>query len=133
MFWPSNLAVFYPHPENTLALWQVMLAAAFLVAITLLVFALRRTRPYLLVGWLWYLSMLLPVIGIVEVGLQGHADRYTYLPQIGLYVAVTWIAADLSISLRVHRKILAATAIIIIATLTACAWKQTSYWRNSET
>ncbi len=133
MFWPAKLAVFYPHPENHLALWQVVLAAAFLVAITLLVFALRRTRPYLLVGWLWYLSMLLPVIGIVEVGLQGHGDRYTYLPQIGLYIAITWLVADLSVSLRFHRKILAPAGTIIVTALTACAWKQTSYWRNSET
>ncbi|HEV2045786.1 MAG TPA: tetratricopeptide repeat protein [Chthoniobacterales bacterium] len=133
MFWPAKLAVFYPHPENHLALWQVVFAAAFLVAITLLVFALRRARPYLLVGWLWYLSMLLPVIGFVEVGLQGHADRYTYLPQIGLYIAITWLVADLSVSLRFHRKILAAAAIIIVTALTARAWKQTSYWRNSET
>jgi protein O-mannosyl-transferase len=133
MFWPANLAVFYPHPEDRLAVWQVVLATAFLVAITLLVFALRRTRPYLLVGWLWYLLMLLPVIGIVEVGLQGHADRYTYLPQIGLYVAITWLVADLLVSFRFHRKILAAAAIIIVTALTACSWKQTSYWRNSET
>ena len=113
--------------------WQVVLAAAFLVAITLLVFTLRRTRPYLLVGWLWYLSMLVPVIGIVEVGLQGHADRYTYLPQIGLYIAITWLVADLSVSLRFRRKILAAAAIILVAALGVCAGKQTSYWRNSET
>ena len=133
MFWPADLAVFYPHPENHLALWQVVLATAFLVAITLLVFALRRMRPYLLVGWLWYLSMLLPVIGIVEVGLQGHADRYTYLPQIGLYIAIAWLVADLSASFRFRRKILAATAIIMVMALSACAWKQTSHWRNSET
>ena len=133
MFWPADLAVFYPHPENHLAFWQVVLATAFLVAVTLVVFALRRTRPYLLVGWLWYLSMLVPVIGIVEVGLQGHADRYTYLPQIGLYIAITWLVADLSFSLRSHRRVLVAAAIIVIAALTACAWKQTCYWRNSET
>jgi protein O-mannosyl-transferase len=133
MFWPADLAVFYPHPENHLALWQALLASAFLVAVTLVVFALRRTRPYLLVGWLWYLSMLVPVIGIVEVGLQGHADRYTYLPQIGLYIAITWLVADLSFSLRFHRRVLVGAAIIVIAALTACAWKQTSYWRNSET
>jgi Flp pilus assembly protein TadD len=132
MFWPADLAVFYPHPENHLALWQVVLATAFLVAVTLVGFALRRTRPYLLVGWLWYLSMLVPVIGIVEVGLQGHADRYTYLPQVGLYIAITWLVADLSFSLRFHRRVLVAAAIIVIAALTACAWKQTSYWRNSE-
>ncbi|HUE50180.1 MAG TPA: hypothetical protein VMQ39_03870, partial [Candidatus Dormibacteraeota bacterium] len=85
IFWPANLAVFYPHPDDRLRLWQVALAAGVLIAISWIVFALRKTHPYLLVGWLWYLIMLLPVIGIVEVGLQGHADRYTYLPQVGLY------------------------------------------------
>src|SRR5260370_5549320 len=82
MFWPANFAVFYPHPDDHLAFWQVALAAAFLIAITWVVFALRRSRPYLLVGWLWYLVMLLPVIGIVEVGLQGHPDRSTYFPHL---------------------------------------------------
>jgi protein O-mannosyl-transferase len=133
MLWPANLAVFYPHPENQLAIWQVCLAAAFLIAITVLVFALRQTRPYLLVGWLWYLWMLVPVIGIVEVGLQGHADRYTYLPQIGLYLAITWLVADLWVSLRYRTEILIAGAVIVIAALSACAWKQTAYWQNGET
>ena len=95
IFWPTNLTVFYPHPEDTLPLWQIAGAAALLVAITWISFVLRRSRPYLLVGWLWYLVMLLPVIGIVEVGLQGHADRYTYLPHVGLYIALTWLIADL--------------------------------------
>jgi tetratricopeptide (TPR) repeat protein len=133
MFWPANLAVFYPHPDNHLALWQVALAAAFLVATTWVVFSLRRSRPYLLVGWLWYLIMLLPVIGIVEVGLQGHADRYTYLPQVGLYIALTWFVADISASLRHRKEILATAGSAVVITLNLCAWKQTTYWRNSET
>jgi tetratricopeptide (TPR) repeat protein len=132
MFWPARLAVFYPHPEDHLTIWHVGLALAFLIAITALVFALRKTRPYLLVGWLWYLTMLLPVIGIVQVGLQGHADRYTYLPQIGLYIGLTWLIADLLASFRYRRQILATASMIVIAVLSACAWKQTSYWRNSE-
>src|SRR5205823_6613524 len=73
MFWPTGLAVFYPHPGDRLAIWQVALALGLLIAITGLTFIYRKTRPYLLVGWLWYLVMLLPVIGIVQVGLQGHA------------------------------------------------------------
>src|SRR6266403_91 len=133
MFWPANLAVFYPHPDDHLALWQVMLAAAFLIAMTWVAFTLRRNRPYLLVGWLWYLIMLLPVIGIVEVGLQGHADRYTYLPHVGLYVALTWFVADLSISLPHCREILFAAGTTIVLVLSLCAWKQTTYWWNSET
>ena len=133
MFWPANLAVFYPHPDDHLALWQVMLAAAFLIAMTWVAFTLRRNRPYLLVGWLWYLIMLLPVIGIVEVGLQGHADRYTYLPQVGLYIALTWLAGDISASLRYRKEILATVGIGTVIVLSACAWKQTTYWQNSET
>jgi Flp pilus assembly protein TadD len=133
MFWPADLAVFYPHPDDRLALWQVTLAAAFLIAITWVVFALRRGRPYLLVGWLWYLIMLLPVIGIVEVGLQGHADRYTYLPQVGLYIALTWLAADVARPLPYRKEILATLGTAIVIVLSGCAWKQTTYWRNSET
>src|SRR5881227_1223074 len=86
MFWPTKLAVFYPHSEDGSALWRVLLAGAALSAITILTFLLRNKRPYLVVGWFWYVCMLIPVIGIVQVGLQGHADRYTYLPQIGLYL-----------------------------------------------
>ena len=133
MFWPANLAVFYPHPDDRLALWRVALAAAFLIAMTWVVFALRRNRPYLLVGWLWYLIMLLPVIGIVEVGLQGHADRYTYLPQVGLYIALTWFAGDVARSLPHRKEILATVGSGIVIILSVCAWKQTTYWRNSET
>jgi len=133
MFWPANLAVFYPHPDDRLGLWQVALAAGLLIATTWIVFTLRQNRPYLLVGWLWYLIMLLPVIGIVEVGLQGHADRYTYLPQVGLYIALTWLAGDISASLRYRKEILATVGIGTVIVLSACAWKQTTYWRSSET
>ncbi len=133
IFWPANLVVFYPHPENHLLVWQVALAACFLIAITLLVFRLRKTKKYLLVGWLWYLSMLLPVIGLVEVGLQGHADRYTYLPHIGLYVALTWLIVDLAGTARYRREMFVTSAVVIIGSLAACAWKQTSYWQNGET
>src|SRR2546428_2264915 len=133
MFRPANLAVFYPHPDDRLALWQVTLAAALLLAMTWVAVALRRGRPYLLVGWLWYLIMLLPVIGIAEVGLQGHADRYTYLPQIGLYIALTWLAADVARGLPHRKEILAIVGGGIVIILSACAWKQTTYWRDSET
>jgi Flp pilus assembly protein TadD len=133
IFWPANLAVFYPHPDDRLELWQIILAAAFLTAMTWAAFALRRNRPYFLVGWLWYIVMLLPVIGIVQVGLQGHADRYTYLPHIGLYIALTWLAVDVSRSLSRRKEILAALGSAIVVILSACAWKQTSYWRNSGT
>ena len=132
MFWPTRLAVFYPHPEDRLASWQVALALGLLIAITALAFIYRKTRPYLLVGWLWYVIMLLPVIGIVQVGLQGHADRYTYLPHIGLYFALTWLIADVFSSVRYRRAVLAAAGVTVLLALSACAWNQTSSWRNSE-
>ncbi|MEY2543275.1 MAG: protein O-mannosyl-transferase [Verrucomicrobiota bacterium] len=133
MFWPANLAVFYPHPDNRLAFWQVALAATFLIAMTWVAFVMRRNRPYLLVGWLWYVIMLLPVIGIVEVGLQGQADRYTYLPHVGLSIALVWLVGDVARSLPHRREILATVGCGIVIILSACAWKQTTYWRNSDT
>ncbi len=133
IFWPANLTVFYPHPEDTLAWWQIAGATAFLIVVTWVAFVLRRTKPYLIVGWLWYLVMLLPVIGIVEVGLQSHADRYTYLPHVGLYIAVTWLIADAGASFRVPKPAVATLAVAAIVALTSCARKQTTYWRNSET
>jgi tetratricopeptide (TPR) repeat protein len=133
LFWPTRLAVFYPHPENHLAIWMSWLALGFLIAVTALVFLWRKERPYLLVGWLWYVVMLLPVIGIVQVGLQGHADRYTYLPHIGLYLALIWLVADLVRSWHYGRVFLGTAAGTVLAILSACAWHQTSYWRDSAT
>ena len=133
MLWPVKLAVFYPHPENRLPLSEIILALAILIAATAAAFAFRKKGPYLVTGWLWYLGMLVPVIGLVQVGWQGHADRYTYLPQIGLYVLLTWAVADLTARWRRQREILSASAAVIISVLSWRAWIQTSYWRDSET
>ena len=133
MLWPAKLAVFYPHPENRLPIWAISLALVVVVGITIATFVLRKRAPYLIVGWLWYLGMLVPVIGLVQVGWQGHADRYTYLPQIGLYIAITWTAADLTVSWRFQRIALGAAAALLVAVLSWRAWFQTSYWRDSET
>jgi protein O-mannosyl-transferase len=133
ILWPVNLAVFYPHPENRLPLWEIVCCLFVLMCITVAAIALRTRRPYLLTGWLWYLGMLVPVIGLVQVGWQGRADRYTYLPQIGLYIAATWVVADLTVLYRYRRATLSTAAILVIGALTLCAWVQTSYWRDSET
>jgi tetratricopeptide (TPR) repeat protein len=133
MFWPVNLAVFYPHPENRLPSWEIILALAVLIAITTVAIVLRRRAPYLVTGWLWYLGMLVPVIGLVQVGWQGHADRYTYLPQIGLYIAAAWGAVDLTASWPHQRNILCAAAVVILALLTWRTSAQAAYWRDSET
>ena len=133
MLWPVKLAVFYPHPENRLPVWEIILALAALIAISAAAFAVRKKRPYVITGWLWYLGMLVPVIGLVQVGWQGRADRYTYLPQIGLYIMGTWTVADWSASWRHQREILGASAAIIIGVLSWRGWIQTTFWRDSET
>ena len=133
MLWPVGLAVFYPHPENRLSIWVIIVAVIVLVGITAATFVLRKRAPYLITGWLWYLGMLVPVIGLVQVGWQGHADRYTYLPQIGLYIAVTWAVADLAVSWRFQRMALGVVAAFFVGVLSWRAWLQTSYWRDSET
>ena len=95
MFWPARLAAFYPHPNDQLPFWQVVLAIAFLISVSLLAILLRKNRPYIFAGWFWYVGMLVPVIGLVGAGEQARADRYTSLPQIGLYLLITWGISDL--------------------------------------
>ena len=133
MLWPVKLAVFYPHPEHRLPLWEIIVSLLLLLGITAVAIALRKQRPYFVTGWLWYLGMLVPVIGLVQVGWQGRADRYTYLPQIGLYIVAAWAVSDLIALWRYQRTILSAAAILTIAVLSWRAWVQTSYWRDSET
>jgi tetratricopeptide (TPR) repeat protein len=131
--WPTNLAVFYPHPNDTLAIWEVIFAILLLLAITAAAIVFRSQRPYLLTGWFWYLVMLVPVIGLVQVGEQGHADRYTYLPHIGLFLLVVWLAADVAAVRQSRPRFTMAAAIVIVVALACAAFVQTSSWRNSET
>src|SRR5438067_1056504 len=132
-FWPTRLAVFYPHPNNSLPIWEVILAIAFLVAITAAAIGLRKQRGYLFTGWFWYLGMLVPVIGVVQVGEQGHADRYTYLPQIGLFLMVVWGAAELSVYARLKPHFVATTAAAIVVAFGWTAFVQRTHWKDSET
>src|SRR5438067_3956777 len=133
MLWPVKLAVFYPHPESRLPLWEIILCLLLLIGITAAAVVLRKSRPYFISGWLWYLGMLVQVIGLVQVGWQGRADRYTYLPQIGLYIAITWGIADVTAAWRWQREILAAGTAIVVGLLSWRASVQASYWRDSET
>ena len=94
MFWPADLIPFYVHPEGRLEMWRLLLAAIVLIALTAIAFMRRRKNPYLIVGWLWYLIMLIPVIGIVQVGNQSMADRYLYVPAVGLFIMTAWGAAE---------------------------------------
>ena len=133
--WPTRLGVFYPHPNNTLSIGQVIFAVALLVAVTAAAAIFRSQRPYLLTGWFWYVVMLFPVIGVIQVGEQGHADRYTYLPSIGLFLAAVWFTADIAKVRRSQSRLVVATAIttVLLPVLAWTAFVQTSYWRNSRT
>jgi tetratricopeptide (TPR) repeat protein len=131
--WPTHLAVFYPHPNNALPIWIVILAITLLLAITVSAIVFRNKRPYVFTGWFWYLVMLMPVIGLVQVGEQGHADRYTYLPHIGLFMLAVWFAADVAAVREYRSRFTTATAVVIILALASAAFIQASYWRNSET
>jgi tetratricopeptide (TPR) repeat protein len=132
MIYPRNLAVFYPH-QGTPPLWEVFLAAAFILIPTIVIIRWAVRTPYLAVGWLWYLGTLVPVIGIIQVGMQSMADRYTYIPLIGLFVAMAWTIPDIARNWRYRRYILAAGAGIILSTLMYLTWIQVKYWQNSIT
>jgi protein O-mannosyl-transferase len=132
MFYPAGLACLYPFPSAGLALWKVVSSLAVLLAISAGVLFYTQKRPYLLVGWLWYLGMLVPVIGLIQVGLQAHADRYTYLPEIGLYLALTWLGGELFARWHYSRGWIGSVAALVIAGLSAGTVAQVSYWHDSE-
>jgi tetratricopeptide (TPR) repeat protein len=124
--WPRGLAVFYPHPGSSLPAWRVALAAAILAALTSLAVMLRRSRPYVLTGWLWYLGTLVPVIGLVQVGNQGMADRYTYVPLIGIFVIVAWTAAGWGRGATI-------AVVAAVLALASVARAQVMQWRDTVT
>ena len=129
--WPSQLAFFYPQAEG-LPWWQVVGAALLLLGISALVIREARQRPYLPVGWFWFLGTLVPVIGLVQVGEQALADRYTYVPLIGLFILGVWGTLDLSARWRHRRPFLAVAAGMVISLAAVLTWQQAGYWRNSE-
>jgi tetratricopeptide (TPR) repeat protein len=132
MIWPAKLAVIYPH-EDMLPLWQIAGAVAVLIAITAGVFVLRKKSPCLVTGWCWYLIMLVPVLGLIKVGGLAHADRYTYLPEVGLYIAVTFGVVDLVERWQAGRRIAIVVAAALVVILSSRAWSQAGYWRDGET
>ncbi len=132
LFWPVDLAVFYPHPGH----WpqaQVLLAGGLLVGLTVCIFVQRMRGPYLLVGWLWFLGTLVPVIGLVQVGGQSMADRYTYIPSLGLLILVVWGACELAPRWRHYEmafSLAGGAAMVVCLVLTR---QQLGYWQDSET
>jgi len=129
-FVPVDLAVLYPYP-GSIPTWQALVSAAVLIAVTALVIV-RRKAPALMVGWFWYLGTLVPVIGLVQVGVQATADRYTYIPFIGLFILLTWLVDDVSARVPHRKTVLASAALLVLAALSAATVSQTGYWVNSE-
>ncbi len=127
--WPAKLAVFYPYAE--IPVWQAILAALVVIAISWLAITQRRERPYLLTGWLWFLGMLIPVIGIVQVGLQAHADRYMYLPSIGLSIMLAFGAADLLAQRTSLQPAVAIAGAALCVGWGLVTWNDLEYWRES--
>jgi Flp pilus assembly protein TadD len=132
MIWPSRLAILYLHQGNSLSMVKVALSGALLLLISLFVYTARK-RKYLTVGWLWYLGVLLPVIGFIQTGGQAWADRYSYIPLIGLFIIVAWGANELLAKLRYREIASAALACSVLLICAICTRIQVQYWRNNTT
>jgi tetratricopeptide (TPR) repeat protein len=132
MIWPHNLAVYYPHP-GTIPVWQVAGSGLLLLCISVMVIKAAKNRPYLAVGWLWYLGTLVPVIGLVQVGSQAMADRYTYLSLVGLFIMIAWGLPSLLAGWRHGRNAFAIASAILLLGCVAGTWRQVGHWQNSIT
>ena len=130
MIWPDNLAIFYPYPD-ALPLWQVTGAGLILIGISILVLWMLKSKPYLAVGWFWYIGTLVPVIGLAQAGLwPAMADRYAYMPLIGLFILLAWGAGDIASKLH-YKKILPAVIAGILLIFAITTWGQVRYWSSS--
>lgn len=132
MLWPGELAVYYPY-DRTPSTARVILALLLLLSVTALVIKMARRRGYLLTGWLWYLGTLVPVIGLVQVGEQALADRYTYVPLIGLSLMIVWGAADLMDGWKHGRVVAPVAAAVLLILMCGLTWRQIGYWRDNIT
>jgi len=132
MIWPHNLAVFYPYPESIVS-WKITGAGLLLGVISVIVCQMVRTKPYFAVGWLWYIGSLVPVIGIVQAGVQKMADRYTYVPLIGLFIIIAWGVPDILVRWRHKKIILAISTTFVLSAFMICTWFQVKNWQNSIT
>jgi len=133
MLWPKGLAILYAHPGNTLAVWKGVLCGIALLAITTISIKLIRKAPYFVVGWFWYLGTLIPVIGFIPLGHHLIADRYAYLPLIGIFVIIAWGVPELLKEWHYRKNVLKASAGILILTLMPITWIQVSHWKSSIT
>lgn len=132
MFYPADLGVWYPF-DRSISVVAITASVIFVIGASALCVWQSRRRPYLFVGWFWFTGTLVPVIGVVQVGRQAFADRYTYLPFIGLSIALAWLMAEFFERVRVPARITQAAAAIVLIALSIVAFRQASYWKNSET
>jgi len=128
--WPTDLTLFYPYAGHSLSLWRVGAVALFLIAISSVALKLR-SRGYLLAGWLWFLGTLVPVIGVIQVGNQAMADRYAYIPLIGIFVMVAWLAADTAETRKLALTLRMLPAVCVVLALSIATYRQIGYWRDS--
>ncbi|MBW2602832.1 MAG: tetratricopeptide repeat protein [Deltaproteobacteria bacterium] len=133
MFWPSKLAVFYPHPGDSLPAWQIIGAALLIACACFFAIRMARKYPYVGIGLYWYLGTLVPVIGLLQVGEQAMADRYTYIPLIGFFIIVAWGVSDLSMRWRYRKIFLGIPTAIILSAMAVCTSYQLTYWKNGIT
>jgi tetratricopeptide (TPR) repeat protein len=132
-FWPMELAVFYPHYGEHIPLWQTVTSLLILAIVTVGVLRFVRRSPYLAVGWFWYLGTLVPVIGLVQVGAQAMADRYMYIPQIGICMMIAWGMSELLTRWRYRNIVLSVAGTVICATLAILSYRQVGYWKDTIT
>lgn len=130
LVWPSDLAFYYPI-ATTAVLWELASATIFIAAISVLIFRKALSLPFLVTGGLWFIITLLPVIGLVAVGMQGTADRYAYIPSIGFFIAVVWLTDELLRKTNCRKELIILLATIILGILTLLSWRQVDVWRNS--
>jgi protein O-mannosyl-transferase len=130
MIWPSKLAIFYPYRDREIFSWQVVVSLLSIGLITMIAVWQIRKRPYLAVGWFWYLGTLVPAIGLVHVGDIAHADRYTYVPQLGIFLAIVWGAADLKTRFPALRYGVMSAAALAVVALAAATTRDISYWHD---
>ncbi|MGA2092091.1 MAG: tetratricopeptide repeat protein [Sedimentisphaerales bacterium] len=133
LFYPLNLGILYPYPLTDPPMRQVAAAGLLILCVTIAVFRFSNNRRWLIVGWLWFLGTLIPVIGLVQVGLQSMADRYTYIPLIGLFIIIAWGITELAEKLKCKPAVLAASAAIVLSFLSFLTYRQVSFWKDSIT